>query len=198
MIENGAQGFWSLRFKDILDLLILLATIVAIYYGPIRAVQISRANDDRREKRRREFEIFSNLMKTRRMVLDPLHVVSLNLVEVEFFKNADVIAAYRSYIDNLNKRIPESEPQQVIDRYLSERDDAFYVLIHALGKHLDFSFDKRDLKKFSYVPQGWQNIELETQNLRRLVVELLLGRRYLPTKQFLATDISDKFPPPPD
>ena len=191
------NGFWSFQLRDFINTLVLCATIFAIYFGPIRAVKITRDNDERREKRRREFEIFSNLMKTRRMVLDPIHVTTLNLVDVEFYKNETIIIAYRAYIENLQKFLPDNQPQRVIDQFLRDRDDAFFNLIHSIGQHLGFSFDKRDLQKFSYVPQGWQNVDFELQNFRRLTIELLLGRRPLPVKQFAASDVNNKFPPPP-
>jgi len=102
------NGFWSFQLRDFINTLVLCATIFAIYFGPIKAVKITRDNDERREKRRREFEIFSNLMKTRRMVLDPLHVTTLNLVDVEFYKNETIITAYRAYIENLQKFLPDN------------------------------------------------------------------------------------------
>jgi hypothetical protein len=191
------NGFWCFQLRDFINTLVLFATIFAIYYGPIKAVKITRDNDERREKLRREFEIFSNLMKTRRMVLDPTHVTTLNLVDVEFYKNETIITAYRAYIENLQKFLPDNQPQHVIDQFLRDRDDAFFHLIHSIGQHLGFSFDKRDLQKFSYVPQGWQNVDVELQTFRRLTIEVLLGRRPLQVKQFTASDVDNKFPPPP-
>ncbi|MGO9768894.1 MAG: DUF6680 family protein [Roseiarcus sp.] len=191
------NGFWCIQIKDVINTLVLVATIMAIYLGPIRAVKFTRYNDERREKKRREFEIFSNLMKTRRMVLDPIHVTSLNLIEVEFFAQEQVIKSYRLYIENLTKTIPDKQPQAVVDQFLRDRDDAFFNLIHDIGLHLGFSIDKRDLQRFSYLPQGWQNTDFQQQNFRRLIIELLLGQRPLPVKQFSASDVNEKFPPPP-
>ena len=66
------NGFWCFQLRDLINTLVLVATVAAIYLGPIRAVTITRDNDERREKRRREIEIFFNLMRTRRAILDPL------------------------------------------------------------------------------------------------------------------------------
>lgn len=192
------SGFWCFQLKDLINTLVLVATVVAIYLGPIRAVTITRDNDERREKRRREIEIFFNLMKTRQVTLDPVHVMALNLIEVEFYGNTNIINAYRAYIDNLQKYLADNQPQNVIDQFLRDREDAFFLLIHSIGEALGYSFDKRDLQKFSYSPQGWRNVELENQSFRRLVIELLLGRRPLPVAPFTASDVNNKFPPPPN
>ena len=36
------MSFWDVQFKDYINIAILVATIFAIYYGPIRAVQVDR------------------------------------------------------------------------------------------------------------------------------------------------------------
>ena len=197
MSMNCPDGFWCFQLKDYVNTLILIATVFAIYYGPIRAVTITRDNDERREKRRRELDIFSNLMKTRRVALDPVHVMSLNLIEVEFYRNEEIIKTYHAYIENLERSLPDNQPQTIIDQFLRDREDTFFNLIHAIGNHLKFSFDKRDLHRFSYVPQSWNDVDLEQRTFRRLVIELLSGRRPLFVKQFTANDANDKFPPPP-
>lgn len=189
------DGFWCLQFRDYLQILVLVATIFAIYFGPIRAVQVSRRNDERNRKLERQFSIFSNLMKTRRVILDPLHVASLNLIDVEFHDHDEVIGAYRANIDHLNKVLPPRGAE--LDKFINERDDLLFDLIHSIGLKLGYKYDKRDLKKFSYSPQGWQTVESEQQTFRQLVIEVLSGRRPLPVKNFVANDVLDKFPPPP-
>ena len=191
------SGFWCFQLKDFVNTLVLIVTIIAVYIGPIRAVQITRENDLERERTRRQIEIFSNLMKTRRVTLDPLHVMSLNLIEVEFHGSSTIIQAYRAYIDTLAKPVPSSQSSADQDMFRKDREDTFFNLLHAIGQHLKFSFDKRDLDKFSYVPQGWQNVEYEQQNFRQLAIELLLGRRALPVTQFNVAEVNKKFPPPP-
>jgi hypothetical protein len=55
------DGFWCFQLKDAINTIVLVATIVAIYLGPIRAVKIARDNDELREVHQRKFSIFSNL-----------------------------------------------------------------------------------------------------------------------------------------
>jgi hypothetical protein len=111
------NGFWCLQLSDLINTLVLVATVAAIYLGHIRAVTITRDNDERREKRRREIEILFNLMRTRRAILDTLRVMALNLIEAEFFGNTKIIEAYRAYIVNLEKYLPDNQPKNVIDQF---------------------------------------------------------------------------------
>jgi hypothetical protein len=181
--------------KDLINTLVLAATIAAIYWGPIKAVKITRDADERREKTRREFAIFADMMRTRRTILDPLHVSALNLIEVEFHDNQKIVTAYRAYLAYLNQVIPPDQAAQ--EKFFRDREDVLFDLIHSIGEHLHFAYDKRDLRKFAYAPQGWQNDEAELRTFRRLVIELLNGHRALPVKPFAASDVNEKFPPPP-
>ena len=47
---DSQNGFWFMQFKDYLNLAILVATVVAIIYGPIVAVRITLKAEDQREK----------------------------------------------------------------------------------------------------------------------------------------------------
>jgi hypothetical protein len=78
-----------------------LATLAAIVLGPVLAVIVTRFIDANTEKRRRKFDVFRNLMQTRGIRIDPIHVAALNVVEIEFFDDSDVRAAYRTYIEHL-------------------------------------------------------------------------------------------------
>ena len=66
--------------SDWINFAILVATIFAIVYGPIKAVKITRELDDKRAKEQRRLDLFRTLMRTRQVQLDAEHVYSLNLV----------------------------------------------------------------------------------------------------------------------
>jgi hypothetical protein len=70
-------------------------------------------------------------------------------------------------------------------------------MMFEIGKRLGFIFDKRDLAKYSYTPQGWVDTEAEQNALRTLTLEVLQGKRGLPVSPFQPNPASDKFPPPP-
>ena len=61
-----------------------LATIAAVFLGPIAAVLITRLIDNYRLRSDRRIDVFRTLMRTRKMKLTPEHVGALNVVEIEF------------------------------------------------------------------------------------------------------------------
>jgi Family of unknown function (DUF6680) len=191
-------SFWSMQFKDVLTLLILVATVFAIVLGPIKAVQITRANDEAREAKRRKHEVFHALMKTRRITLAPEHVMALNLVQVEFYDHPKIDYAYKAYMALLSRKPPEpSDPNA--DQFFEEQEDALYDLLFEIGAQLGYNYDKRDLKKLAYGPRGWQTDETQLRALRSLMIDTLVGRRAVPVMDFDKTlRGSGRFPPPPE
>jgi uncharacterized protein DUF6680 len=190
---NCPNGFWCFQMKDIVNILILVVTIFAVWLGPIRAVQVSRRNDEEREKRRRQYAIFHSLMKTRRVALDPEHVMALNVIVIEFYEHEKINDAFKRYVENLELRLPAGGDTSA---FLKQREDRFFDLVHEIGAYLGFRLDKRELDKFSYVPQGWNDIEFANAQMRRLVLEVLSGQRPLPVALFKG-DAGGKFPPAP-
>ncbi|MER2509984.1 MAG: DUF6680 family protein [Amaricoccus sp.] len=172
---------------------ILLATIFAIIYGPIRAVQVTRKLDREREAQDRKSSIFRDLMRTRAIRLDPLHVGALNLVEVEFYGNDKVIGAYQLYVQHLSTSAPSADADNA---FFQERLDRFIDLLFEIANTLGYKFDKRDLERRAYSPQGWET-DLGTQRRNAaLLSEVLEGRRALPISNF--TGASGPFPPRPE
>lgn len=192
------DGFWCIQIKDVLTLLVLIATIYAIYIGPIKAVEVSKLNEDNKAARNRQYFIFHNLMKTRRAVLSLEHVSALNLIQLEFYGIDKVTTAYKNYISLLSRPRPNpSDRKDVIECFYKDQDDGFFELVHEIGKHLGFTMDKRELEQYSYSPQGWVDNDQQIITLRNLAVELLTGRRSLPISALDLSVINKKFPPPP-
>jgi hypothetical protein len=195
---NCPDGFWCMQFKDWLNIAILVVTAIAIVVGPIMAVRISLRFEESRETIRRKYQTFNTLMRTRRATLSPDHVTALNVIQIEFHDDERVITTYKRYIDNLGIFWPPGTKEDAAKKFLEDRDDAFNEMMFEIGKHLGFSLDKRELKKYSYAPQGWVNIEAEQNAVRQLALELLQGKRPLPISPFQPPNPSmDKFPPPP-
>ena len=183
--------------KDILNAAILLATIAAIWLGPIKAVQITRRHDRQREERNRKLDVFTSLMKTRGFTLAPEHVMALNVVQVEFCDNSAVDVAYRKYLELLSRPFPKPGTEGA-EHFFEQNEDALYDLLHAIGDDRGFKYDKRDLKKLAYGPVGWLDDESQIRAFRGLAVEVLAGRRALPVVDFAKLNGgASKFPPPP-
>lgn len=182
--------------KDWINTAILIVTIIAIVYGPIKAVSLTRAADEVREKKRRQYNILHSLMRTRAFILHADHVAALNVVQLEFYGNQKIDAAFRRYMEHLTLEAPTSGEGQ-IQVWLDERSDRFYTLVQAIAELLEFKFDKSDLKRLSYSPKGWDDSEALQRGIQTRILELLDFRRPLPIKEFFVSATNDKFPPPP-
>lgn len=170
-----------------------LATLVAIAFGPIVAVLTTRWLDGVHERRRRKLDVFKSLMQTRGIRLDPVHVAALNVVEIEFYNEHKIRNSYKAYIEHLSSPSPSPQEQ---DKFYDQRSDLFMNLLFEIGNSLNYQFDKRDLERHSYVPEGW-GIEQGIQRRNaELLSKVLSGQIAIPITQF--TGGHSPFPEPPN
>lgn len=188
-------SFWAFQAKDYVNVIILAVTCFAVYYGPIRAVQISRKEEVEALKLKRKSDIFAALMKTRRFQLDPEHVSSLNLIQVYFHDEPSVITAYKSYIGLLYRKIIDGI---AAESQLRERDNAFIELVFEISKSLGFSQDKKEIEDLAYSPEGWANDQATIRKLHFLMIELFENRRSLSVTPAVQPNAVNMFPPPPE
>lgn len=171
-----------------------ILTIVAIIVGPIAAVLITRFLDRMNERKRRQNEILTSLMRTRAARLSAEHVGALNIIQLEFHAKEPIIAAYQNYIEHLSTPLPPVDEQP---RFFEQREGLFLTLITEIAKHLHYTFDKRDLGSLSYFPRGWHDQETVQIQNSLMLAELLTGKRTLPITLNQQTGDSP-FPPPPE
>lgn len=202
MNDMSADPFWTLKLADCINFLILVATIIAIVYGPIKAVEITRKKDIERDADARKRLILSTLMRTRKMVMNADHVGALNQVQLEFFNHVDVLVAYKAYIANLSETVPA--PGNALDNFLARRSDLFFDLLHTIAKASGVTIDRHELDRLAYVPFGWQTEQNEIQAFRTAMLALLNGQRTLliapgqPTPQTQPVQQGQSpYPPPP-
>lgn len=169
-------------------------TIIAIITGPIVAVSITLWRDRRNEVRRRRTEILASLMRTRAVRLSGEHVGALNLVQLEFHGRQSIIDAYTQYIEHLNKPLPPVGEQKY---FFEEREARFLNLLTTIATDLKYKFDKKDLERLSYTPQGWHDDEGVQRGNMLLLSQLLRGERFLRVKSESLQE-HDPFPPPPE
>jgi uncharacterized protein DUF6680 len=167
--------------------------IGAILLGPILAVWVTRYHDSRREKQSRQLSVLRSLIKTRQIRLDAEHVGALNLIEVEFYGVEKIISAYEKYIGHLSSDLPAPAAQ---DSYFQTRQGLFFALLHVIGEHLGYSFDKLDLGQRSYMPVAWGDDQERIRKNAALLTELLEGKRSLPV--FTLHAAQGLFPAPPE
>lgn len=169
-----------------------IATLAAIVVGPILAVLVTRVLDRAGEKRRRKFEVFKSLMQTRGLRLDPVHVAALNVVEIEYYNEKEVRDAFRAYVEHLSAPMPAVEEQP---RFFDQRSDLFMNVLSKMGSVLKLQFDKRDLERLSYVPQGWDNDQALQRRNMQLLGQVLGGERAIPVTSILPGP--SPYPEPP-
>jgi hypothetical protein len=177
---------------------VAMATLVALFVGPILAVLVTRWVDERRLKQTRRMEIFRVLMRTRRMRLNPDHVGALNLVEIEFHSEKAVIDAWKAYWAHLNKAVPSNLSDQQQQQLLRDRDALLTKLLHAVATALHFDIEQLDIFEGGYAPQAWLDDEQSLKLLRILLLDVLAGKRGIPVVPLSLSVQNNPYPPPPD
>lgn len=152
--------------------------ILAVLFGPIIAIQLTRYLDKKKEERERKLQVFKTLMATRAYTISWDHVVALNRIDLEFDKDNKkekaVIEAWKAYLDLLGDKTMSPE------QWAIKRLDLLVELLHKMAQVLDYDFDKTHIKNSSYSPVAHGNIEEEQGALRAGLIEVLQGKRSLP------------------
>jgi len=159
--------------------------IAAVLCGPVLAVQAQKWIETAREKRNRRLNVFKRLMATRGATLSPGHVEALNMIDLEFAgrgkKNEQVRRGWREYLDHLGSLSQDPEQQrQDMPAWTQRTGDLLADLLVDMGKAVGYDFDRVQIRRGIYIPIGHANFELETQAIRRLLIQLLAGERTLP------------------
>ena len=173
-------------------------TILAVFLGPIIAIQIQKFIESKNEKKNRKLYIFRALMTTRGNNLSAAHVEALNMIDIEFYGNnkndKKVIEAWRTYFDHLCRApddVTAPDHQTNYSIWTSRRSDLLIDLLYEISGGLEYSFDKAILRSGVYAPKGHQDFENEQTFLRRSLVDVFLDKRAI------HIDIKNLNPPPP-
>jgi len=159
--------------------------IAAVLCGPVLAVQAQKWIEIAREKRSRRLNVFKRLMATRGAQLSLGHVEALNMIDLEFAgrgkKDETVRTSWKVYLDHLCSLPDDPEQQQQqLPTWTQRKDDLLAELLCEMGSAVGYKFDRVQVLRGIYAPRGHANFELETQLLRRFLIELLAGQRTLP------------------
>lgn len=157
-----------------------IISVCAIILGPILAVQIEKYLERRREKKNRRLSVFKTLMATRGSVLSWAHVEALNRIDLEFSnekKFDKVTNAWKEYFDNLSQK-PETTEQIAV--WSKQNEELLAELLLKMGKSLGFKFDKVLIKRNVYSPVGHARMELEQEQIRNSMLEILSGDKGFP------------------
>jgi hypothetical protein len=173
-----------------------ILTLVAILAGPAVGAWLTRRLDDRRELQKRKFDIFRALMRTRKMPIHIDHVSALNLVEVEFVENRNVVSAWKSYLTNLGEPLPPVEEKERYDSALKKRDALLTKLLSEIARCLKVEIEQLSILEGNYIPQGWVDEDWEQRLVRRALLDVLSSRRAIVIRPDVAPQ-HNPYPPPP-
>ncbi len=163
-----------------------IVTILAVFLGPIFAVQIQKLLEYRKEHRNKKLSIFHTLMSTRGIKLSAEHVSALNMIDIEFYgktrfgkrkqSNSEkkVTIAWKIYKDHLNTE------SQYIDNWDKQATDLLISLLSSMGQDLGYEFDNVQIKKDWYRPIGHDHVENSKLKLLQGLVEVLDGEKTIP------------------
>jgi hypothetical protein len=159
--------------------------IVAVFVGPIVAVQLTEYLRNRQEIHKRRVHIFRTLMATRRSNLAVAHIEALNLLELEFHssdpQDKKVVDGWKMYLAHLCD--PNYQPK---DGWEQRRQELLVDLLYEISLAIGYSFDKSGIKTGAYAPQAYIDFESENTETRKLWLEVLRGQRELPMRASVA------------
>ena len=152
--------------------------ILAVFLGPIVAVQLTEYLDAKKEKRQRKMDIFKTLMSTRSYSTSWDHVMTLNRIDLEFEvshpKEKAVVEAWKQYLDLLGDKTISGE------QWSAKKVELLVELLHKMALVLDYDFDKTHIKNSSYSPVAHGDMENQQAKIREGIIDILEGKRVVP------------------
>ena len=79
----------------------------------------------------------------------------------------------KDYINHLYRPIPSDGGEN--QRFFAERELLFGQLLVTIAKSLSINLDADEVRHFRYAPIGWANVEVEQQQVRKLLINFLQG-----------------------
>lgn len=155
------------------------AILVATGMGPVLAVLVTRWIDERRETSARQLQVFRQLMANRRAPVSADFVAALNLVEIEFYQNQQVIEHHKELIDLFNADL-ERMDEGIRIRHNERIETQTQDLLFEIGKALGYKVVRLDLKKGGYLPNALSWREQWSSQWQHFLAEVALGKRSIP------------------
>lgn len=164
----------------------------ATMVGPILAVQAQKLLDHVRQRGDRKDWIFHTLMAYRNARLAQDYVRALNMIDLAFHgsryfgvlrqgpSEKRVISAWRDFHRHLTPKPPiiAGDPRE--EAWIATSNDLFVNLLRAMATERGYDFNTDVLQLGGYLPQGVAEAEDENIALRKSVLDIARGRRFLP------------------
>jgi hypothetical protein len=191
-VQQAHESLNNVGEADLPDWVLGGAVVIATFAGPVLAVLVTRHIDNVRRVNERRLAIFRSLMATRRTLLSADKVTALNMVEIEFYGIQSVQDAHREVMTHINTPPPSPAGWDARHRTLLTR------LLSEMARVLHYELQQLDVLEGGYYPQGFADIDLEQQAVRRALIEVLSGRRPLAVIPGAPVPPAPfPFPPPP-
>lgn len=194
MISESAMLTFNIITIAISILAMAINAVMIFKFGPVRAARLTRDLQRESAHKDRKADVFKHLAATRGARLNPDHVWALNLIPIEFSSVPAVMATWRTYLEHLNFKLPQDEATK--EAFFHERDKRLMALIEVIATDVGTAFDRLDIQKYSYVPQGWEDDEFDRKIALKLLVNMLKGLSPLRVAP-MPTPGAGPFPPPP-
>jgi hypothetical protein len=165
---------FSIRTTDVI-------MILAVFVGPIAAILVGEKLRKKQEREQRRLKIFKTLMATRNAQVSPNHIEALNMVDTEFDTNdkqdKKIVDCWKLYLAHLgNLHTYQSGKSAWGTRKIELLFDLLYEMSHALG----YNFDRSHITLGAYYPQVYVDAEMDSVEIRKLLLEILKHQRTFP------------------
>jgi hypothetical protein len=154
--------------------------IFVTFAGPVAAVQAQKWIERHRDKQKGKDYVFRTLMATRAARLSPEHVRAINMIDLEFYgggiKEKHVREAWKQYLDHLNTKFD----MNAANIWTVRQDELFIDLLYAMAECVGYDFDKTHIKNSVYTPIAHGNLEMEQDQIRKGLVNILTGKASIP------------------
>jgi len=152
-------------FFSITNSLILIATIAAIYFSPIKAVKVGRQLTDEQQKDNAKRNLFLLLFSLRGTPVHFDFVKGLNQIDIVFEDNQTVLDAWHIHYDSLQIK-GQVNQEQIWDLQRAN-------LLSAMAVCLGYKRIKQTDMIRSYYPEGHQYLSQYDNDFRVAVLKYL-------------------------
>jgi hypothetical protein len=148
-------------------------TVAAIVIGPFLAVATQLWIQARKAKRDLKLWVFNTLMGFRAQVLNPSFVQAFNLVDVVFYKNAEVRKKRRDFLEVVTATGPGGN---LTPQAFEKLKDLVAEMLSKMGAELGFEFDHTQIKDTGYYPLAFEKLDNAAFALREKGLAVLEGK----------------------
>lgn len=154
------------------NICLTVISIIAILVGPVCAVFINQYLQNRKIENDAKRSVLINLVAYRGNRLHINFVTSLNIIEIVFHKNKQVIKKWHEHFENLHIPLENVSPEDA-DKIGKIVDDSLFALIAEIANSLGYrNLRQADLSS-SYTPKGHISQSQSDEMLRWSTIEFL-------------------------